>query len=70
MITKHVIIDERTYEAIPLKIVKQLLEHSKKPYGVKFVLVETGTEITDENTLLGSLMIPLSDALDLTRNQT
>jgi hypothetical protein len=65
MITKHIIIEERTYEAIPLRIVKQLLDHSTKSFGVKFVSVETGNEITDEHTLLGALRTPLRRALDL-----
>lgn len=65
-IERKVIVDEHEYLRLPQTIALALLAWSKKPYGVKLVSVESGEEITDENLAIGSLSIPLQDALGIT----
>lgn len=62
---RSIIMTEQEYEDLKWDIVTELLEFSKKPYGFKMILRETGDELIFDREIRGTLLHPIERAFSI-----
>jgi len=62
--TKQIVMSEAEYQELPIRLACEMLDFAKKSYGVRLVRSEDGGVITNEDEMIGTLMIPLTRALE------